>query len=235
MLRVLGCYAGGGLRQETHRSLVKNVPIGCLEMVNVSGDISTYWLEFRKRWTGKHDLVTVEQDNVLTPEMLPSFNMCDEPWCVYEYEGPVNMVSRGASDRYLKTSLGCTRFSQRLQQEVPWTEFSKKDYFSWYLIDYRIAVVLGKKGYSPHIHGEVEHLHDYASDPGRLIKEDELYNEAIDKTKRDPKSILGHPGMELEDAGVAEDGSTFDNIITYTRTSEAKKAAAEKKPATGKE
>src|SRR5580704_14940007 len=116
MLRVLACYTSHGLRQETYRSLVRNVPIGSLEMVNVSGDLGTYWREFRKRWNGNHDLMTVEQDNVITPDVIPSFNMCPEPWCVFEYEGPPNMLNRGAEDCWLKTSLGCTRFSQQLQQ-----------------------------------------------------------------------------------------------------------------------
>lgn len=220
MLRVLACYAGTSMRQETYRALTRYVPIGCLELVNVSEDISTYWLEFRKRWNGKHDLMTVEQDNVITGEMIPSFSMCDKPWCVYEYEGPPNMVNRGAQDNILRTGLGCTRFSQSLQQEIPVTEISAKDYFSWYLIDYRIATVLGKRGYAPHIHGRVEHLHDYTTDRARIIKEDELFQEAVNKTKKDPKAVLGHPGMEIED-GLGEDSV----IITYTKDSEPEKAS----------
>ncbi len=231
MLRVLACYAGSGLLPETYRSLTRYVPIGCLELVNVSGDLSTYWLEFRKRWVGKWDLMTVEQDNVLDGEMIPSFNACPEPWCVYEYEGPENMVSRGAADRMLKTSLGMTRFSRQLQLEVPVTEISNKDYFSWYLIDYRIAVVLGKKGYSPHIHGTVEHLHDYPEDKNRLAKEDDLYKAAIEKTKKDPSAVLGHPGMEIEDGQ-----GTWDGVIQYTKNSDVsqKKAPGEKRRIVGK-
>jgi hypothetical protein len=224
VLRVFAGYVGSGLRPETYRSLVRYVPIGCLEMVNVSGDLSTYWLEFRKRWVGNYDLVTVEQDNVINGEILPSFNLCPEPWCVYEYEGPHNMTSRGAPDRMLKTSLGCTRFSQQLQKEVPITDISKKDYFSWYLIDYRIAIVLAKKGYSPHIHGVIDHLHDYGSSPDRLGKEDQLWYEAQEKTRRDPNAILAHPGMEVD----IDANPTSPTILTFHKASDSTPRAGTK-------
>ena len=196
-LRVLAGYADGGLAPETYRALVKNVPIGSLELVNVSGGISNYWHEFRKRWVGKYDLMTVEQDNVITPEIIPSFNMCDELWCTYSYIGPPHMT-----DRTLTKSLGCTRFSTRLQREVPIQEISDKDYFSWYLIDYRLAVVLGEKGYEPHVHGEVEHLHPYVNETRLIDQEKRLFKESQEVTKRNPSAVLAHVGLDLED-GIA--------------------------------
>ena len=159
MLRVLNCYVGQCLRPETYRALVNNVPIGSLEMINVAGNVSRYWSEFRKRWVGKYDLMTVEQDNVITPDMIPSFNMCDQPWCVYAYDGPFHM-----DDRTIKTGLGCTRFSAGLQREIPVEMIHDKDYFTWNLLDYRIAIVLTDHGYEPHVHGRVQHLHGYSDD-----------------------------------------------------------------------
>ena len=144
MLRVLACYNGDALHPRTYRALVKYVPIGTLELVNVNGNVSNYWHAFRARWQGAFDLMTVEQDNVITAEVIPSFESCEEPWCVYEYDGPPHLEP---DDRILKASLGCTRFSRELQRDVPITEISVEDYFTWHLIDFRVAVVLKNKGY----------------------------------------------------------------------------------------
>jgi hypothetical protein len=228
MLRVFAGFTDTGMCPETYRALVKYVPIGSLELVNVTGDLSAYWQEFRKRWNSKHDLMTVEQDNVITGEVIPSFNACPHPWCVYEYEGPPNMIARGASDCKLRTSLGCTRFSQKLIADVPIEDISARDYFAWYLIDYRVACVLGKKGYKPHVHGEVAHLHNYTTDRGKILKEDEIYKESVNKTKKDPTAVLGHAGMEIEDGN-----PTWDGVVTYDKDSDAETGIAKKEPATG--
>lgn len=175
-MRVLACYNGSSLRPETYRSLVKYVPVGSLEMVNVSGNISNYWRQFRARWLGEFDLMTVEQDNVITAEMIPSFSMCDEPWCVYAYEGPPHMEGE-----LMDTALGCTRFTAALQKAVPAKEISESDYFSWQFIDYRLSVVLQQKGYRPHVHGEVQHLHDYDKEPIQAALGQNLIRMAIAK------------------------------------------------------
>jgi hypothetical protein len=175
-MRVLGCYAGNQLRPETYRALVKYVPVGCLEMVNVEGNVSNYWHEFRRRWRGEYELMTVEQDNVITSEVYSSFQMCDEPWCVYEYLGPPHM-----SDRWLATSLGCSRFSRALQKAVPIEKISESDYFTWHLIDFRLGIVLRDEGYLPHVHGKVAHLHAYETDPQAIAKDAALHKLALEK------------------------------------------------------
>lgn len=174
-MRVLACYNGDSLRPETYRALVKYVPLGTLELVNVAGNVSNYWRQFRARWIGEFDLMTVEQDNVITAEMIPSFAMCDEPWCVYAYEGPPHM------DELMDTALGCTRFTAALQQAVPVKEISESDYFSWQFIDYRLSVVLQQKGYKPHVHGEVKHLHDYNTEPIQAALGHNLIRRAVEK------------------------------------------------------
>jgi hypothetical protein len=155
-LKVLACYVSKSLKRETYRALVDYVPIGSLEMVEVSHDVSAYWHEIRKRWNGEDDLLIVEQDNVITAETIPSFNMCDKPWCTYWYPGPPGMV-----DNKLTKSLGCTRFSAELQKAVPYPAITDKEYFIWHMIDARVADALELRGYAPHVHGEVKHLHTY--------------------------------------------------------------------------
>lgn len=195
-MRVLACYVDQNLKPDAYRALIKYVPIGSLEMVNVAGNISNYWHQFRARWRGEYDLVTVEQDNVINGEVLPSFQTCDQPWCVYEYVGPPYM-----EDRQLKHSLGCTRFTQQLQKEIPWQRFSERDYFSWHLIDYRIGHVLGHAGYKVHVHGEVVHLHDYSTDPNQIAKQKVIQKESIRKGLENRAQAFAASGLpdDLDD------------------------------------
>jgi len=152
-MRVLACYNGDSLRSETYDALVKHIPVGALELVNVSGDACNYWHELRNRWTGEYDLVTVEQDNVITAETIPSFAACAEPWCCYEYELE--------DQRMCRIGLGCTRFSAELQRTVPVSEISGSAWFTWHILDYRVFTTVQRFGFEPHVHGQVEHLHDY--------------------------------------------------------------------------
>ncbi len=160
-MRVLACYADG-LRQEAYRAMVNNIPVGSLEMVNVSGDPTAYWREFRARWRGEYDLMTVEQDNVITADCFSSFAACDQPWCSYAYQ------AQGPGDGTVN-SMGCARFARELQRAVPFSQgdvddqrMSAADYH-WQWMDAVMAGCFRDKGFEPHVHGEVEHLHDYGS------------------------------------------------------------------------
>jgi hypothetical protein len=82
---------------------------------------------------------------------------------------------------------------------VPIEEVSDKDYFSWYLIDWKLAVVLDEKGYKPHVHGEVEHLHSYSTAAHLIEKEKQIFKESQDNTRRNPSAVLAHLGLDIED------------------------------------
>jgi len=171
-MRILAPYVRGKMARETYRSLMEYSPIGYLEMVETGHDPSAYWHELRRRWNGEDDLMIVEQDNVITAEVIPSFNMCDEPWCCYEYIGPPGMDIDGTGEmRILRKSLGCTRFSAQLQEDVPAVTISENDYFIWHLLDMRIASMLEIRGYSPHVHGAIKHVHKYDTDPAKVAKD----------------------------------------------------------------
>lgn len=71
-----------------------------------------YWERILERWTGKDDLLFVEQDNVLHDQVLPQLADCPGDWCCFGYEYTPSRPS------LLDQSLGCTRFSARLQQAV---------------------------------------------------------------------------------------------------------------------
>lgn len=171
-MRVLAPFIRGSQPREAYRALVEYVPIGSLEMVETGYDTSAYWWELRRRWNGEDDLMIVEQDNVITAEVIPSFNACDKPWCVYEYLGPPGMDVDGTGEgRILRKSLGCTRFSAELQDKVTAAMISDKDYFVWHLLDMRIARLLEMHGYESHVHGAIKHCHRYTTDPEKIFKD----------------------------------------------------------------
>src|ERR1700735_3490384 len=81
-------------------------------MTDVSKDQWAYWTAITAHWKGLDDLVTIEQDIEITAEVIPGFDACPEPWCVYEYK------PAGIFGFMLRQSLGCTRFRKELQQKV---------------------------------------------------------------------------------------------------------------------
>ena len=171
-MRVLAPFIRGGMARETYNALTKYTPLGSLEMVETGYDVSAYWWELRRRWSGEDDLMIVEQDNVIDAEVVPSFQECMEPWCAFEYLGPPGMDVDGTGEgRILRKSLGCTRFSAQLMNDVPAETISDKDYFVWHLLDMRISRMLEMRGYAPHVHGEVKHCHRYDMDPQKVFKD----------------------------------------------------------------
>ena len=127
------------------------------ERVDTTGPENTYWLEICKRWDGSDDLVFIEQDNEITAEVLPSFAECEQDWCTFSYVGLYNNM--------LERSLGCTKFSAALQRRFP-HEMIAGPGMAWHLIDLRIGKLFTDlHGLQCHIHGSVNHYHDYKRDP----------------------------------------------------------------------
>jgi hypothetical protein len=158
-VRILNCYTNGkqSLKPQTYRALTKYCPIGQLEMINVGGHDHNYWREVSTRWKGEEDLVIIEQDNVLTAEVLPSFAGCEEPWCCYQYVADGPMLDGNV---FTCHSIGCSRFSAALQRAIPIEVISDVP-LKWDVIDQVLGRILRGNGFHPHVHGEVEHLHNY--------------------------------------------------------------------------
>jgi hypothetical protein len=161
-MRILCAYTPKKMQMETFGALVKYGAANSVrvDFVDVSGSRTAYWHAIRERWNGEEDLVTVEQDNVITDLTIPSFLRCDRDWCSYKYYGPEWLPEHMQE---MTRCLGCTRFSAALQRKIP-SETIAGDYMVWYLIDERLSRLLGMHGFRVHGHGEVKHLHDYAND-----------------------------------------------------------------------
>jgi hypothetical protein len=154
MVILCGYNGNGNLRPETVQALDSFSAGHRVDYVDTSFSPTAYWHAIRDRWTGECDLVTVEQDMLITAENIPSFADCASDWCCYEYPGPDHLPFM------LRWSLGCTKFSKELQRKIP-AEQIAGDYMVWFLIDERIHKLFSMHGYTPHCHGPVEHLHDY--------------------------------------------------------------------------
>lgn len=142
------------------------------EYVDTSASDQAYGEAIAARWNIGGDLVTVEHDNEITAEVLPSFAACPEPWCTYAYEifaPPWTMIC--------ETALGCTKFSAEFQAKFDFTERVLNGVcvqchvvhqHHWGDLDARIATqVATYEQLSPHVHGQVNHYHPYlATVPG---------------------------------------------------------------------
>jgi hypothetical protein len=127
------------------------------EFIRMAGPYA-YRDAIRQHWTGVRDLVVIEQDIQITDRVIPSFRKrCRHDWCVFSYQGP-------PANGHLYRSLGCTKFSAKLQREHPFESFNT-DAMTWKFVDVQIAALLWyEHKISPHVHGHVTHHHDYATE-----------------------------------------------------------------------
>lgn len=126
-------------------------------------DTFGYWREIRSRWTGGRDLILIEQDIQVREDTISSLAGCPEPWCVFAYP-----IFR-SQDRLIY-GLGCTKISAAAQRlatadliaEGFWACAACKGEGCWWHLDGRVTEVLRGRGYAPHVHGDIPHLHEYA-------------------------------------------------------------------------
>jgi hypothetical protein len=76
-----------------------------------AGDISRPWSDYAARW-GTDDLVVIEQDVVIHGDVLPQFEACPEPWCLF----PARHYATGGG--WMKTGILCNRFRREFMEKV---------------------------------------------------------------------------------------------------------------------
>lgn len=127
------------------------------EMIYTGDSDFTWWNEFRSRWGRGEDIVTVDQDVILVPDVVQQFDACPQPWCVFPYSyGP---------DQLLCHSCGCTRFRSSVQ--VP-LRYGDNDHLHWCSYDGAIRdTMVDRAGLShPHVHfPPLRHLHPGLGQP----------------------------------------------------------------------
>ena len=108
---VLCCPVQGRLWPATRASLAVHAP-GALIIPIAAGDISQPWTTYASYW-GKGDLVVVEQDVIIHDQVLPQFEACPEPWCLF----PGRHDAQGGG--FMLDGLLCNRFRREFMQAVP--------------------------------------------------------------------------------------------------------------------
>lgn len=134
------------------------------EVVDVTGDNYAYWREISARWTGDADLVVIEQDIEVGEGTVAELAACDQDWCVFAYPIFRTRVR-------LRVGLGCTKVSAAAQRKVSAAAVAEgfglcaqcRGKGCWWHLDGRIATMLKRGGFFPHVHGDVVHHHDYGA------------------------------------------------------------------------
>lgn len=166
-MNVIFCYAS-----EPHpialEAVAKFAPDA--ELVETPG-LFGYNEAIASRW-GVGDLVVIEGDKEISSEVIPSFASCDEPWCTFSYYNYPEPYQANCT-----VGLGCAKFSVALQRQIPTSAFLGPDIPTmvcrdcdgagcWRYLDTRIAFAILSRciTFSPHVHGEINHHHEYPDD-----------------------------------------------------------------------
>ena len=110
-MQVLCCPVEGRLWPATAASFAEHAP-GAGIIPIPADDISRPWADYAARW-GQDDLVVVEQDVILHEDVIPQFEACPEPWCLF----PARHHAQGGG--WMTTGIMCNRFRREFMQAVP--------------------------------------------------------------------------------------------------------------------
>jgi hypothetical protein len=132
----------------------------------------SYAVALTARWDTGEDIVIIEGDKEITPEVIPSFTSCTEPWCTfayYNYPEPHQQL--------ITVGLGCTKYTAELQSQIPTDEIYCKHPATlpcpdcngdgcWRYMDTRISFAILNRCivFAPHVHGRINHHHSYPDD-----------------------------------------------------------------------
>ena len=95
----------------TRESLAEHAPGA--EIIPIEArDISRPWQDYAARW-GQDDLVVIEQDVIIHGDVLPQFEACPEPWCLF----PARHYATAGG--WMLDGIMCNRFRKEFMQAVP--------------------------------------------------------------------------------------------------------------------
>ena len=109
---VLCCPVEGRLWPATAASLAEHAPDALIIPIPAD-DISRPWADYAERWGKVDSLAVIEQDVEIHADVLPGFDRCPEPWCLY----PARNYATGGG--WMKTGIMCNRFRREFMDAVP--------------------------------------------------------------------------------------------------------------------
>lgn len=95
----------------TRDSLAEHAPDALIIPIP-AGDIERPWRDYAGRW-GTDDLVVIEQDVIIHADVLPQFEACPEPWCLF----PARHYATPGG--WMTTGIMCNRFRREFMEAVP--------------------------------------------------------------------------------------------------------------------
>lgn len=163
-MRVICCYT----KQEEYSAAALEKYAPEVELIDTSGSIYAYNEAIASRWDGSDGLVVIEGDKEISSDTLPSFAACPDLWCSYSYR-----VYAEPHSIEVAIGLGCVRYSAEVQRIAEVSEFLCEDDALWPMchdcggkgcwrhLDARIAKAIRAHGVDVHVHGQIQHHHDY--------------------------------------------------------------------------
>lgn len=145
------CFHSKSLHPKTVEALSKYAPDVKFIYTEPEDDYS-YWREIKKQWTGEDDLLIIEQGEMIHESVIPQFESCPMPWCIF----PFQIAQKGVW-RY--EGLGCTRFRKELQKEISVSNIKEINGGKWIHVEGMLLEACKEYGYSAHAHypGVIHH------------------------------------------------------------------------------
>lgn len=75
------------------------------------GDVFGCWELYKSFWGNDDDLMVVEHDIILHEDVIPQFEACPQPWCLFPFR------YRPDTD-FLRSSTGCARYRREFREKV---------------------------------------------------------------------------------------------------------------------
>jgi hypothetical protein len=95
----------------TRASLAIHAPDALIIPIDAE-DITQPWTTYASYW-GADDLVVIEQDVIIHEDVLPQFEACPEPWCLF----PARHYATGGG--WMLNGIMCNRFRREFMAAVP--------------------------------------------------------------------------------------------------------------------
>lgn len=119
-------------------------------------DSEAYWRLLQGWWRGNRPFALVEHDVGIHRGVVPQFEKCLKPWCVFPYQGPIPAGESAHS--VIDRGFGCVRFSAALLGETRGLLDSLPRH--WASLADVVADALEDRGYQRHVHRPpVGHYH----------------------------------------------------------------------------
>lgn len=144
------------LYRATEVALRLHAPQARIKFIDAD-NIEEPWTTYRQYWEkAEDDLLIIEQDIVIHEDVIPSFEECPEPWCLF----PFPHYSRDGA--LMDSGIGCNRFRREFMEKVT-AEDVESQYAScnrcggsnprcWAHLDGRTNDAGHAKGFGIHVH-----------------------------------------------------------------------------------